>query len=62
MTRFAIVSSTGNCLGFVRCCGPKGFEAYDGEEKSLGIFETEDGAMTTITQRISTTDVIKTSL
>jgi hypothetical protein len=60
MTRFAIVSSTG-CAGFILCRRHK-FEAFDADEKSLGIFETESGAVSAVTQRISATDVIETSI
>jgi hypothetical protein len=54
MTRFAIVSSTG-CAGFVLRRRHE-FEAFDAEEKSLGLFETEDGAVAAVTQKISVTD------
>jgi hypothetical protein len=60
MTRFAIVSSTG-CAGFILARRHE-FEAFDANEKSLGTFETEDGAVTAVTQRITAPDAIETSL
>ena len=60
MTRFAIVSSTG-CAGFVLQRRHE-FEAFTADEKSLGVFETEDGAAMAITQKITSTDAVETSL
>jgi hypothetical protein len=60
MTRFAIVSSTG-CAGFILCRRHE-FKGFDADERSLGIFETVDGAVTAVTQKITATDVIETSL
>jgi len=54
MTRFAIVSSTG-CAGFILRRRHQ-FEAFDGDEKSLGLFETEDGAVAAVMQLVTTTD------
>jgi hypothetical protein len=48
--RFAITSE-GHCLGFVLSRGPKGWSAFDADEQPLGTFETEDGAVTAITQK-----------
>jgi hypothetical protein len=53
MTRFAIVINN-NCAGFVLRRRHE-YEAFDGEEVSLGTFQTEDGAVTAITQRLSVT-------
>jgi hypothetical protein len=50
--RFAITSE-GHCLGFVLSRGPKGWSAFDADEQPLGTFETEDGAVTAITQKIT---------
>jgi hypothetical protein len=60
LTRFAIVSSTG-CAGFILCRRHE-FEAFTADEKSLGLFETEDGAVAAVTQRITAPDAIETSL
>jgi len=60
MTRFAIVSSTG-CAGFVLRRRHQ-FEAFDADEQSPGIFETEDGAVAAIAQKITATDIYETSL
>jgi hypothetical protein len=51
VSRFAIVAD-GKCLGFI--LGRRlAYEAYDQDERSLGIFETEDGAVTAITQKLA---------
>jgi hypothetical protein len=55
-TRFAIVSSTG-CAGFILTRGPKGFEAFSADEKSIGTYSTEDAAVEAITQKITTPHV-----
>jgi len=60
MTRFAIVSSTG-CAGFILRRRNE-FEAFDADEQSLGLFKTEDAAVAAVTQKISATDAIETSL
>ena len=60
MTRFAIVSSTG-CAGFILRRRNE-FEAFDADEQSLGLFKTEDAAVAAVTQKITATDVIETSL
>jgi len=44
--RFALVAD-GRCAGFVLSRRHQ-FEAFDADEVSLGIFETEDGAVTAI--------------
>jgi hypothetical protein len=52
MTRFAIVIDN-HCAGFVLPRRHQ-YEAFDSEEVSLGTFDTEDGAVTAITQNMST--------
>jgi hypothetical protein len=41
---FMSVFEGGRCVGFVLCRGPKGFEGYDSNESSLGIFNNKDAA------------------
>src|SRR6516164_6799812 len=60
MPRFAIVSSTG-CAGFILCRRHE-FQAYDAEEKSLGLFPSEEAAVEAVTKNITTTDSIETSI
>jgi len=50
--RFALVDDAGHCIGFVLARRHQ-FEALDGDEKSLGLFETEDGAVAPISPRIT---------
>jgi hypothetical protein len=50
--RFALVID-GDCAGFILTRGPKGYEAFDGDEKSLGVFQTEGGATTAVLQTVS---------
>jgi len=42
------VFADGRCLGFVMCRGPCGHEAFDRDQKSLGVFETSREAATAI--------------
>jgi hypothetical protein len=49
--RFALVVD-GHCAGFVLARRHQ-FEALDGQEKSLGLFPSENDAVTAITQRIT---------
>jgi hypothetical protein len=51
--RFALVVD-GDCAGFVLARRHQ-YEAFDGDEQSLGLFDTEDGAVTAITQKLSVT-------
>jgi len=39
------------CLGFLLRRGPKGIEAYAGDERSLGIFTNEDDAVAAVLDR-----------
>jgi hypothetical protein len=32
------------CIGFVRACGPKGYQAYTADERDLGLFPTQRAA------------------
>jgi hypothetical protein len=52
MSRFAIVAD-GRCCGFVLRRRHE-FESFDADEKSLGLFQTEDGAVTAISQSLAT--------
>jgi len=36
------------CLGFIFCRGSKGFEAFDRDEKSLGLFQAAKQAATAV--------------
>jgi hypothetical protein len=54
MGRFAIVTEQHGCIGFVLARRPPTFEAFDSDERSLGLFDTEEGAVTAITQNMST--------
>jgi hypothetical protein len=36
------------CVGFVLNRGRSGFEAFDAEEKSIGLFETQDAAVASL--------------
>jgi hypothetical protein len=60
MARFAIVSSTG-CCGFVLQRRNE-FEAFDANEVSLGLFETEQAAVDVVTKNISAPEIIETSI
>ena len=51
--RFALVAD-GRCAGFVLSRRHQ-FEALDADEISLGLFDTEDGAVTAITQKMAAT-------
>jgi hypothetical protein len=53
MSRFALVVD-GNCIGFVLRSRHQ-YQAFDGDEKTLGLFDTEDGAVTAIAQQLSVT-------
>jgi hypothetical protein len=53
MSRFAIVIDN-NCAGFILSRRHE-YEAFDCDERSLGLFETEDGAVSAVTQSVSTT-------
>jgi hypothetical protein len=53
MMRFALVVD-GHCAGFVLARRHQ-FEALDADEISLGLFETEDGAVAAIGQKLSLT-------
>jgi hypothetical protein len=53
MSRFAIVIDN-SCAGFVLARRHQ-YEAFDSEEVSLGTFETEDSAVTAISQKIAAT-------
>jgi hypothetical protein len=39
------------CIGFVICRGPAGFEAFDAEQQSLGLFTTEREAVAATLER-----------
>jgi hypothetical protein len=56
MSRFALVIDN-SCAGFILTRGQKGYEAYDADEKSLGVFQTEDGATTAVLQNINVTNI-----
>jgi hypothetical protein len=49
--RFALVVDNA-CVGFVLARRHE-FEAFDGNEKSLGVFQTEGGATTAVLQTVS---------
>jgi hypothetical protein len=51
--RFAIVTSTG-CAGFL-LSRRQNYEAFDGDERSLGLYPSENDATTAILQNIATT-------
>ena len=53
MSRFAIVIDN-SCAGFVLARRHQ-YEAFDSEEISLGTFDTEDGAITALTQNFTIT-------
>jgi hypothetical protein len=53
MSRFALVVD-GHCCGFVLARRHQ-YEAFDSEEISLGTFDTEDGAITALTQNFTIT-------
>ena len=38
------VYSGRDCLGFILARGPRGFEAYDVDERSLGLFDNQRAA------------------
>jgi hypothetical protein len=40
------------CIGFIFKRGPQGFEAFDAEEHSLGIFSTQREAAHAVSQRV----------
>jgi hypothetical protein len=42
------VINDGRCFGFTFARGPKGFEAFDAECRSLGLFDTEQAAVDAI--------------
>jgi hypothetical protein len=52
--RFALVAD-GRCVGFVLYRRHL-FEAFDSEERSLGTFDTEAGAVTAIGQKFAATE------
>jgi len=37
------------CIGFVRACSPKGYQAYTADEQSLGLFPTQRAAADAVT-------------
>jgi hypothetical protein len=43
----SVISANG-CCGFVLSRGPKGFEGFDSSCKSLGLFDTEQAAVSAI--------------
>jgi hypothetical protein len=51
MSRFAIVIDN-SCAGFI-LSRRQHYEAYDADEISLGIYDTEDGATTAILQKVT---------
>jgi hypothetical protein len=45
------VYNSRTCIGFVICRGPAGHEAYDAEQRSLGLFATEREAVAATLER-----------
>jgi hypothetical protein len=41
-----------NCVGFILARGPRGFEAFDRDGKSLGLFPNQSDAVRAIPRRI----------
>jgi hypothetical protein len=48
-TPLAYVYDGQQCLGHVLSRGPKGFEAFDRDDKSVGLFETQRQAANALT-------------
>jgi hypothetical protein len=44
------VDGGGHCAGFIIYRGKTGHEAFTGDEKSPGIFQTQDGAVAAVFQ------------
>jgi hypothetical protein len=42
------VDAAGRCVGFLIYRGKLGYEAFDGDEKSLGLFPSQDEAAAAI--------------
>jgi hypothetical protein len=59
--RFALVDDAGNCIGFVLRSRHQ-YQAFDGDEKTLGLFDTEEGAVTAIVQTLPTNPTPKENL
>jgi hypothetical protein len=45
------VDAAGRCVGFFIYRGKLGYEAFDGDEKSLGLFPSQDAAAAAILKR-----------
>jgi hypothetical protein len=41
MTAMSPIMAGDGCVGFILARGPTGFEAFDGDDKSLGLFPTQ---------------------
>jgi len=50
-TRFQALYSGRTCLGFILNRGRSGYEAFDCDDKSIGIFETQQLAADTLSER-----------
>jgi hypothetical protein len=52
-TPLTSVMHDGRCIGFILCRGRQGVEAYDRDQRSVGVFADEHAAVTAIVKSVA---------